>query len=81
MNLDLFFLSILDFSNWVHGDIRQYDISDPKKPKLTGQLFLVKIGVLSSRGFVGLGVSILSGFFLSAGWFDHPRVWRQGDQG
>ena len=42
MNLDLLFLSILDFSNWVHGDIRQYDISDPKKPKLTGQLFLVK---------------------------------------
>jgi len=30
----------LYFSNWVHGDIRQYDISDPKKPKLTGQLFL-----------------------------------------
>lgn len=25
---------------WRHGDIRQYDISDPKKPKLTGQLFL-----------------------------------------
>lgn len=30
----------LYFSNWLHGDIRQYDISDPSKPKLTGQLFL-----------------------------------------
>ena len=30
----------LYFSNWLHGDVRQYDISDPSKPKLTGQLFL-----------------------------------------
>lgn len=30
----------LYFSNWLHGDIRQYDISDPTKPKLTGQLYL-----------------------------------------
>jgi selenium-binding protein 1 len=30
----------LYFSNWLHGDVRQYDISDPAKPKLTGQLFL-----------------------------------------
>lgn len=29
----------LYFSNWLHGDIRQYDISDPAKPKLTGQLW------------------------------------------
>src|SRR4029079_19491423 len=28
----------LYFSNWLHGDVRQYDISDPSKPKLTGQL-------------------------------------------
>jgi len=28
------------FSNWVHGDVRQYDITDSKKPKLVGQLFL-----------------------------------------
>ena len=27
----------LYFSNWLHGDIRQYDISDPANPKLTGQ--------------------------------------------
>ena len=30
----------LYFSNWLHGDIRQYDISDPAKPKLTGQVWL-----------------------------------------
>ncbi|XP_012271955.1 selenium-binding protein 1-A isoform X2 [Orussus abietinus] len=30
----------LYFSNWLHGDVRQYDISDPKNPKLTGQIFL-----------------------------------------
>lgn len=30
----------LYFSNWLHGDVRQYDISDPSKPKLTGQVFL-----------------------------------------
>jgi methanethiol oxidase len=30
----------LYFSNWLHGDLRQYDISDPKNPKLTGRLWL-----------------------------------------
>jgi methanethiol oxidase len=30
----------LYFSNWLHGDIRQYDVSDPANPKLTGQLRL-----------------------------------------
>ncbi len=28
------------FSNWLHGDVRQYDISDPAAPKLTGQVWL-----------------------------------------
>ena len=28
------------FSNWLHGDLRQYDISDPAHPKLTGQVWL-----------------------------------------
>lgn len=29
------------FSNWLHGDVRQYDISiDPEHPKLVGQVFL-----------------------------------------
>ncbi|XP_044258107.1 methanethiol oxidase [Tribolium madens] len=30
----------LYLNNWLHGDVRQYDISDPAHPKLTGQLFL-----------------------------------------
>ncbi|MCR9292978.1 MAG: selenium-binding family protein [bacterium] len=30
----------LYFANWLHGDIRQYDVSDPNKPKLTGQVWL-----------------------------------------
>ena len=27
------------FSNWLHGDIRQYDISDPAKPRLAAQVW------------------------------------------
>ncbi|MBI3411122.1 MAG: selenium-binding family protein [Planctomycetes bacterium] len=30
----------LYFSNWLHGDIRQYDVSDPAKPKLTAQVWI-----------------------------------------
>ncbi|OWF44416.1 Selenium-binding protein 1-A [Mizuhopecten yessoensis] len=30
----------LYFSNWIHGDVRQYDITDRRHPKLVGQLFL-----------------------------------------
>lgn len=30
----------LYFSNWLHGDVRQYDISEPSKPKLVGQVFI-----------------------------------------
>ncbi|NXV98184.1 SBP1 oxidase, partial [Calonectris borealis] len=30
----------LYFSNWLHGDIRQYDISNTRKPKLVGQVFV-----------------------------------------
>jgi methanethiol oxidase len=30
----------LYFSNWLHGDVRQYDVSDPANPRLTGQLQL-----------------------------------------
>ncbi|WP_348639885.1 selenium-binding protein SBP56-related protein [Mesorhizobium sp. M2A.F.Ca.ET.037.01.1.1] len=26
--------------NWLHGDIRQYDISDPHNAKLTGQVWM-----------------------------------------
>ncbi|ESO98803.1 hypothetical protein LOTGIDRAFT_203681 [Lottia gigantea] len=30
----------LYLSNWAHGDIRQYDITNTRKPKLVGQIFL-----------------------------------------
>ncbi|KAK6630905.1 Methanethiol oxidase [Polyplax serrata] len=30
----------LYLSNYLHGDVRQYDITDPAKPKLVGQVFL-----------------------------------------
>lgn len=37
----------LYFSNWLHGDLRQYDVSDPANPKLTGQVWLG--GVLGKK--------------------------------
>ena len=30
----------LYFSSWLHGELRQYDVSDPANPRLTGQLQL-----------------------------------------
>ncbi|MGH3024679.1 MAG: selenium-binding protein SBP56-related protein [Gaiellaceae bacterium] len=30
----------LYFSNWLHGDLRRYDVSDPANPKETGRLWL-----------------------------------------
>lgn len=30
----------LYFSNWLHGDVRQYDVSDPSKPRLAARLRL-----------------------------------------
>jgi methanethiol oxidase len=41
----------LYFSDWLHGDLRQYDVSDPANPKLTGQLWLG--GVLGKPGDAG----------------------------
>ena len=41
----------LYFSNWLHGDLRQYDVSDPSSPKLTGQVWLGGVlGQPSARG-------------------------------
>jgi selenium-binding protein 1 len=41
----------LYFANWLHGDVRQYDVSDPRNPILTGQLWLG--GVLGKPGDAG----------------------------
>ena len=30
----------LYFVNWLHGDVRQYNIEDPKNPKLAGQVWV-----------------------------------------
>jgi selenium-binding protein 1 len=40
----------LYLSNWLHGDVRQYDISDPAKPRLTGQVWI--------HGLLGKGGTI-----------------------
>jgi selenium-binding protein 1 len=41
----------LYLSNWLHGDLRQYDVSDPANPKLTGRLWLG--GLLGNPGDAG----------------------------
>lgn len=47
----------LYFSNWLHGDIRQYDITDPSSPKLTGQVWcgglLGKAGEIKGHKLAG----------------------------
>jgi selenium-binding protein 1 len=40
----------LYLANWLHGDVRQYDVSDPAKPKLTGQIWI--------NGLLGKGETI-----------------------
>jgi selenium-binding protein 1 len=40
----------LYLSNWLHGDLRQYDVSDPTAPRLTGQL---QLGGVLGRPFDG----------------------------
>jgi len=30
----------LYFANWLHGDVRQYDVTEPSNPKLTGQVWI-----------------------------------------
>lgn len=40
----------LYFCNWLHGDIRQYDIADPHAPRLTGQVGMG--GLLGKAPFV-----------------------------
>ena len=41
----------LYFSNWLHGDLRRYDVSDPGNPRLTGRLWLG--GVLGMENDAG----------------------------
>jgi selenium-binding protein 1 len=48
----------LYLSNWLHGDVRQYDVGDPAKPKLTGQVFL---GGLLGKGTALAGRKLWGG--------------------
>ncbi len=48
----------LYFSNWLHGDVRQYDVSDPAKPKLVGQLW---VGGLLGKAPTVRGVKLRGG--------------------
>jgi selenium-binding protein 1 len=41
----------LYFSNWLHGDVRQYDVRDPSRPRLAGRLWLG--GVLGKAPEIG----------------------------
>jgi selenium-binding protein 1 len=45
----------LYLSNWFHGDLRRYDISDPANPELTGRLWLG--GLLGKPSDVGRALS------------------------
>jgi len=48
----------LYFCNWLHGDIRQYDISDPHNPVMTGQVWM---GGMLKKAPVVNGVEIAGG--------------------
>jgi selenium-binding protein 1 len=48
----------LYFSNWLHGDIRQYDISDPHNPKQTAQVW---VGGLLGKGGAVNGHKLVGG--------------------
>ena len=47
----------LYFSDWLHGDVRQYDIRDPSQPRLTGRVWcgglLNRVHPLRERRLVG----------------------------
>jgi methanethiol oxidase len=45
----------LYLSNWLHGDLRRYDIADPANPRLVGQLWLG--GVLGKPDSSGRGLN------------------------
>jgi selenium-binding protein 1 len=48
----------LYFSNWLHGDVRQYDITDRAKPRLTGQVW---VGGLTGKPVTVAGTKLRGG--------------------
>ena len=72
----------LYFANWLQGDVRQYDISDPFKPKMTGQMYIGgligKAGKVHGRKLAGgpqmLQLSWTAGGFMSPIRFTAPGI-------
>jgi selenium-binding protein 1 len=48
----------LYFANWLHGDVRQYDITDRAKPRLAGQVW---VGGLIGKGPTVRGTKLRGG--------------------
>jgi selenium-binding protein 1 len=48
----------LYLANWLHGDVRQYDISDPARPRLKGQVWC---GGVLGKGTSGSDRSLVGG--------------------
>jgi selenium-binding protein 1 len=48
----------LYFSDWLHGDVRQYDVTDPSRPRLAGQFWL---GGLLGKGHAMHGKPLAGG--------------------
>ena len=48
----------LYFCNWLHGDIRQYDISDPHNPVMTGQVWMGGLLQKCARQSTGLKLPV-----------------------
>jgi len=61
----------LYLSNWLHGDIRQYDITDTHNPKLVGQVFLGGIirkgGKFQVQGEEAPDIPVINGRQLEGG--------------
>ncbi|MDP9189205.1 MAG: selenium-binding family protein [Actinomycetota bacterium] len=64
----------LFFSNWLHGDLRHYDVSDPTEPKLRSQVWLG--GLLGrDRGHPGAGGPLNGGPQMLQCSLDGERVY------
>ncbi|WP_432823828.1 LVIVD repeat-containing protein, partial [Trichloromonas sp.] len=66
----------LYFANWLHGDIRQYDVSDPAQPRARGFVatsdLILKMIIRGKRAYLAVkeeGVAIVD-----LGDPDHPRL-------
>ena len=50
----------LYFSNWLQGDVRQYDITDTKNPKLVGQVSIITIATIAYHNTIIQSFSVKS---------------------